>query len=937
MAAPDVKDVKDLDSSSASDLESRVDIRKLSFFERIQVASWKLVPFKRAKTQLQDELSEKEENTLSALGTWSHTSIQRALQCLNTTSDGLESSQAQQLLKTIGPNELSNVKPPTWWWLLLTALPNPFNILLVALAVVAICTGDYATFSILLVMVALSVGLRFIQEFKSTRRAASLKELITAECDILRREGTEKAGTYRVIHRKQVVPGDVVKLTTGNIVPADCLLLESNILTISQSSLTGENLPLEKTPVAAGVPHSDSMRPFDAPNILFMGSYVVSGSGKALVLATGDQTYVAAMSAIFNQGKPVTAFQTGIRRVSILLILFMVVMVPIVLVVEGSVSRNWQEAGLFCIAVAVGLVPEMMPMVVNSNLARGSIIMAKKKVIIKRLDAIQNVGAVDVLCSDKTGTLTEDEMKVAAFVNTSGETDARVLDVAYVNASLQTGLKNTLDKAIIELGLHEEHKVRLASQVKIYEKVAEIPFDFVRRLLTVIVTNASGKALFSKGAAEEMIGKCTTMRLSNDVVPVDKQALLALVEGLNKQGYRVIGVATRELTSYVARTKQPSPLDEVDLTCEGFIAFQDPPKEDAKLAIAELASLGVETKVLTGDTLTTAIKVCRDLEILQGDDTEQKVISGVDLALLGPDDFDNAVLRCKVFAKLTPIQKYQVVNRLKANGRRVAFLGDGINDAPALRGADCGISVNSGTDIAKDAADIIMTEKSLGVIVDAVRIGRITFINTLKYIKMAASSNFGNVFSVLIASAWLRFTPMQPIQLLTQNLAYDISQSTIPWDNVDPEMIQRPRPWETGSLARFMIILGPTSSVFDICTFAIGWFYFGIRGSSSQAAINTFRTQWFIEGLLSQTLIVHLLRTHKLPFIQSYASKLVFLTTLLIAAIGIAIPYTPLGRAEHMAHPYPMFYPFLVGILICYMALVQITKTIYIRLFKEWL
>lgn len=876
---------------------------------------------------------------MNALAAWSHTSIQHAIQSLGTTAEGLEALEAQKLLKRIGRNELSNVKPPTWWWLLLTALPNPFNVLLIVLAVVAIATGDYATFSILLFMVALSVGLRFIQEFKSTRRAALLKDLITAESDVLRREGTQESGTVKTVHRKDVVPGDVVVLTTGNVVPADSLLLESNMLTISQSSLTGENLPVEKTPVPMGIPASESVRPFDSPNILFMGSYVVSGSGKALVLTTGNRTYVAAMSAIFNQGKPITAFQTGIKRVSILLILFMVVMVPVVLVIEGSVSHNWKAAGLFCIAVAVGLVPEMMPMVVNANLARGSIIMAKKNVIIKRLDAIQNIGSVDVLCSDKTGTLTEDQMKVSSFVDTTGETDTHVLDLAYINASLQTGLKNPLDKAIVDFGVQEMHKVRLASKLGLYTKVAEIPFDFVRRLLSVIVADASEKnMLICKGAAEEVTRKCSMMRVKDDIVPVDLQALLDLVEGLSKQGYRVIGVATRQLAYYTAETNLPSPLDEVDLICEGFVAFQDPPKEDAESAIAELASLGVETKVLTGDTLTTAVKVCRDLGILQSDDgADPRVTSGAQLALLGPADFDNAVLRCKVFAKLTPIQKYQVVNSLKANGRRVAFLGDGINDAPALRGADCGISVNSGTDIAKDAADVILTEKSLHVIIDAVRIGRITFVNTLKYIKMAASSNFGNVFSIVVASAWLPFTPMQPIQLLTQNLAYDISQSTIPWDNVDPEMIQRPRPWETGSLARFMVILGPTSSVFDICIFAINWFYFGIRGNSSTAAINTFRTHWFLEGLLSQTLIVHLLRTHKFPFYQSRASKLVTLTTLLIAAIGIAIPYSPLGSFEHMEHPYPMFYPFLVAILICYMILVQVVKMIYIHVFKEWL
>jgi Mg2+-importing ATPase len=919
--------------AESADIESRTITPR-----RSQAFFTTLIPFMKKKKALHDELSEREKDTLTGLIGWSQRSIENALQLLETTSEGLVTSEARKLRDKVGYNELSNTKPPAWWWLLLSALPNPFNLLLIVLAVVAIATGDYATFSILLVMVALSVGLRFIQELKSSRRAASLKELVKSECEVLRRDTVDQQpGSVMAIHCKEVVPGDIVLLTTGSVVPADCLLLESNMFTVSQSSLTGENLPIEKTPMPMGDLESKNLRAFDVANILFTGSYVVSGSGKALVLTTGDRTYVATMSAVFSQGKPITAFQTGIRRVSILLIGFMAVMVPIVLVIEGLVSHDWEAAGLFCIAVAVGLVPEMMPMVVNANLARGSIIMAKKKVIVKRLDAIQNIGSVDVLCSDKTGTLTEDGMKVAAFVNAAGESDTHVLDLAYLNASLQTGLKNPLDRAIVDMATREDHKDRLTHNAESWTKVAEIPFDFVRRMLSVVVAGTTEKnMLICKGAAEEMLQKCSGMRVGGNVISID-QTIRELAEGLNKQGYRVIGVATRNLAYYAAHTNRPSPLDEVDLTFEGFVAFQDPPKVDAGPAIAELASLGVETKVLTGDTLITAIKVCSDIGILQGEDAEKQVISGADLELLEPAEFDKAVQRCKVFAKLTPIQKYQVVRSLKENGRRVAFLGDGINDAAALRGADCGISVNSGTDIAKDAADVILTEKSLGVIVDAVRIGRITFVNTLKYIKMAASSNFGNVFSVVVASAWLPFTPMLPIQLLTQNLAYDISQSTIPWDNVDAEMIQQPRPWEIGSLARFMVILGPTSSVFDICTFAINWFYFGIRGHSSEKAINTFRTHWFLEGLLSQTLIVHLLRSHKFPFIQTRASKLVILTTLSIAIIGIAIPYSPLGKVEGMEWPYPMFYPFLVVILICYAALVQVVKMAYIRIFKEWL
>lgn len=787
------------------DAESGVEvISKPSFLARVS-SLWK-------RETMTPTVSAREKATLNNLEDWARLPPEHAVKKLNSSVEGLESSDAARVLAKHGLNELSNVKPPSWWWLLLSAIPNTFNILLVILGIISIATGDDATFGILLIMVALSVGLRFFQELKSNRAAQSLVGLITADCDVLRRESCLPA-TIRSIHRKELVPGDVISLSTGCVAPADCMVLDSNMLTVSQSSLTGEGLSVEKLPSHVLLPKDVTLNAFDCQNIIFGGSYVVSGSGRALVLTTGDDTYVATMASVFTKSKPTNAFQRGIRRVSLLLLVFMLVMAPLVLVIEGFVTKDWKAAGLFCISVAVGLVPEMMPMIVNGNLARGAIQMAKKKVIVKRLDAIQNTGAMNIICSDKTGTLTEDDIQLFAATDPYGNENLQTLAWANLNASLQKGLKNQLDNAVIRAA--EDKKVPPMELTK----TGEIPFDFVRRLLSVVVENDKGrKTLVCKGAAEELMRKCTQMRIGQDIIPIDRDRLASVVSNMNRDGLRVVGVATR--SSYLAKADVPSPADERDMTCEGFLAFLDPPKEDARSAVKQLLDLGVETKVLTGDNLETAVKVCKQLGILESHD---QAISGADLDLLSPASFATTVANRKLFAKLTPIQKMQVVQALQKNGNTVGFLGDGINDAPALRVADCGISVDSATDIAKDAADIILTEKSLMVIVDAVKVGRITHMNTIKYIKMAASSNFGNVFSVLAASAWLPFTPMLPVQLLTQNLAYDISQGSIPWDHVDEEMIQRPRPWDTKSIARFMLCLGPTSSVFDITTFALGW------------------------------------------------------------------------------------------------------------------
>ncbi|MGL6017150.1 MAG: magnesium-translocating P-type ATPase, partial [Gibbsiella quercinecans] len=715
----------------------------------------------------------------------------------------------------------------------------------------------------------------------------------------------------------QLVPGDIIKLAAGDMIPADLRLLTAKDLFISQAALTGESLPVEKS----AAPRNLADDPLECQNLCFMGTNVVSGTALALVIGTGGNTYFGQLAQrVTSQDEQPNAFQSGIAKVSWLLIRFMLVMTPIVLLINGYTKGDWWEAALFALSVAVGLTPEMLPMIVTSTLARGAVKLSRQKVIVKRLDAIQNFGAMDILCTDKTGTLTQDKIVLERHTDVFGENSARVLHYAWLNSFYQTGLKNLLDVAVLSCAEVNGQPQALQQ----YRKVDEIPFDFERRRMSVVVTkDAQYHELVCKGALEEMLAICSHVRHNDEVIPLSDTLLARIrriTDDLNQQGLRVVAVANKILP---AQSEEYGVADESDLILEGYIAFLDPPKESTAPALAALKQNGVTVKILTGDNELVAAKVCQDVG-LQAD----RVLLGREIERMDDAELAQALADTTVFAKLTPLHKERLVQLLRKQDHVVGFMGDGINDAPALRAADIGISVDSAVDIAKEAADIILLEKSLMVLEQGVIEGRRTFANMLKYIKMTASSNFGNVFSVLIASAFLPFLPMLPLHLLIQNLMYDISQIAIPFDNVDDDQITRPQRWNSADLGRFMVFFGPISSIFDVLTFALMWWVFQANTVEMQTL---FQSGWFVEGLLSQTLIVHMIRTRKIPFLQSRPSWPLLVTTLLVIATGVGLTFSPLaGFLQLQALPLGYF-PWLIVILAGYMVMTQCVKGCFAR------
>ena len=658
-------------------------------------------------------------------------------------------------------------------------------------------------------------------------------------------------------------------------------------------------------------------------NICLMGTNVTSGRAQAVVVATGNRTWFGSLAKSIVGTRTQTAFDRGVNSVSWLLIRFMLVMVPIVLLINGFSKGDWVEASLFALAVAVGLTPEMLPMIVSSNLAKGAIAMSRRKVIVKRLNAIQNFGAMDVLCTDKTGTLTQDNIILEHHLDVSGHESDRVLTLAWLNSSSQSGARNLMDRAVLRFG---EGRIAPATKER-FVKLDELPFDFVRRRVSVSVEDVrhGDKTLICKGAVEEMLMVATHLREGDNVVALDdtqRDLLLAKTKDYNAQGFRVLLVATRKLDD-AALTTPLCTADERGLTVEGMLTFLDPPKESAGKAITALRENGVAVKVLTGDNPVVTARICLEVGIDAND-----ILTGAQIEAMTDRELEREVETRSVFAKLTPLQKSRILKTLQKNGHTVGFLGDGINDAPALRDADVGISVDSAADIAKEASDIILLEKDLMVLEEGVIKGRETFGNIIKYLNMTASSNFGNVFSVLVASAFIPFLPMLAIHLLIQNLMYDLSQLSLPWDKMDKEFLRKPRKWDAKNIGRFMLWIGPTSSIFDITTFALMWYVFAANNVEAQAL---FQSGWFIEGLLSQTLVVHMLRTQKIPFIQSRATLPVLLTTAVVMAIGIYIPFSPLGAMVGL-EPLPLsYFPWLVAILAGYMTLTQMVKGIYSR------
>lgn len=863
--------------------------------------------------------------------------MDQVLDHLQVEKQGLSGDEAAARLRVKGPNTLRSQKPPSWFILLLKVIPNPFNVLLIFLAIIniSIPPPDWTGFTVLMVMVSISVFVRFWQEYQSGLAVFRLQMSIKSVIRVRRREAEA------AIPISELVPGDVVLLAPGDVVPADCLVLEASFLRVSQSQWTGESVPVSKL-ASIGDDKSDGSL-FDLSSICLMGTGVVSGTATVVILRTGRDALISAMSKALQKSRGLNAFQRGIQNVTWMLIGFMSVMVPIVLVVSAKSTGDWGQAALFSISVAVGLVPEMLPAIVNANLARGAYLLSKKKAIVRRLDSVQNLGAMTVLCSDKTGTLTKDEITMRKALDCSGNIDVEVLKLAVIEATIQGAGGNNMDAAICNFRLPNGEQVQTTK----YEKSLAIPFDFERRRSACVVRGVAGGAmLICKGAFEEVYSRCSRMHTEKGgsaMAGHHRAILKQQVKTLNNQGYRVLAVATKQLTKTQIDDDDSFEEIETNMTIHGLLTFVDPPKPDAAESIQQLKALGVDVKVLTGDNMAVALNVCRALGLVRREDLDDDdgpvAMTGPELAnLVDERDFDEAVKCCKVFAKVSPVQKESIVASLKKYGHAVGMLGDGMNDCLALRKADVGISVDSAAGAAKDCADFILTEKGLAIIVDSVTIGRVTHANSIKYIKMVLSSNFGNVFSILAASAWLPFTPMTNLQILAQNLLYDISQIAIPWDKVDAEFLESPKSWQPWDLLRFVIVLGPTSSVIDICTFLLGWYYYGIRTTEDPVAVSQFQTHWFLQGLLTQTLIVHLLRTAKLPFVQSRSSIHLGLSTAAIMAIGFVLPWIPaFHNALSFVNPNGSFIGFLLVELVAYCVEVQLVKMAYIKLFKSWL
>lgn len=886
---------------------------------------------------------------------------QETLGYLNTTLCGLEPGKVEENRSEYGSNKVTREKKKTLPQRLAGAFINPFTAILFCLALVSSFTDmifphfslfgcvpkdfDCLTVVIILTMVFLSGTLRFVQESRSGNAAEKLLAMITTTCTVTRK-GQEMAE----IPLDEVVVGDIVHLSAGDMLPADVRILDAKDLFVSQASLTGESEPIEKIPMVNET--RDAIT--DYTNIAFMGSNVISGSASAVVVTVGDHTLFGSMASEVAHEAVETSFSKGVNAVSWVLIRFMLVMVPLVFVANGITKGDWLSAFLFGISIAVGLTPEMLPMIVTTCLAKGAVSMSKKQTIVKNLNSIQNFGAIDILCTDKTGTLTQDKVVLEYHLNVNGEDDLRVLRHAYLNSYFQTGYKNLMDVAIIQKTEEEEaDDPQLVDLSEHYVKVDEIPFDFARRRLTTVVQNRDGKTqMVTKGAVEEMLSICSFAECDGKVRPMTKELksrILATVDDLNEKGFRVLAIAQKS---------NPSPAgafgvtDECDMVLMGYLAFLDPPKESTADAIKALKAHGVTTKILTGDNDKVTRTICKQVGL-----KVRNMLLGSDLENMSDQELAKAAETTDVFAKLTPDQKARVVSVFRENGHTVGFMGDGINDASAMKSADIGISVDTAVDVAKESADIVLLEKDLMVLEEGIIEGRKTYANMIKYIKMTASSNFGNMFSVLAASALLPFLPMESLQLIFLNLIYDLSCTAIPWDNVDEEFISVPRKWDASSVGSFMMWIGPTSSVFDWMTYIFMYFVFcplfvsrGVLYNDlashfagadlvrmQTAYVAMFQTGWFIESMWSQTLVIHMIRTPKLPFIQSHASAPLTLMTFTGIGVLTIIPFTTFGRMLGIVALPTAYFAYLIPCILLYMVLATSLKKAYVRHYGELL
>ncbi|MBC1527350.1 magnesium-translocating P-type ATPase [Listeria seeligeri] len=840
----------------------------------------------------------------------SQMSREEILEEVGVMDSGLTHVEVTIRQKEFGRNQTVEEQKVSQLRLFIRAFNDPFIYILVLLMVISYLTADMEATIIMAIMIFTSGLLGFIQSSRAERASYALKNMVKNKVNVLR------DGKMTVVTQDEIVPGDVIEISVGDIIPADARVISATDLLINQSALTGESIPTEK--------YAEDKRAtpeiFERENLLFMGTDVLSGHGRAVILRTGSSTFFGSLSIAATEKRGDTSFDKGVKTISKLLFYFMLVMVPIVFLINGLMKGNWLEAFLYAVAIAVGLTPEMLPMIVSTNLAKGAINMSSKKVIMKELSAIQNIGAMDILCTDKTGTLTEDKLELVTYINSQGEKSTSVLEMAYLNSYFQTGWKNVLDHAVM---------TKLNEKVTNgWNKIGEIPFNFDRRRLSVIVENNLETRMITKGAVEEMLAVCTHKEVDGAISPLtmnEKDELQEMCSEMNRSGIRVICVAFKSQKTGVSFTKE----DEEKMIIAGFLGFRDPVKSSTKEAITSLFKNQINVKVLTGDNEIVTKRICQEVGI-----PANGFLLGTEVDELMDDELMDALQKYHIFAKLTPMQKSRIIEVLKQAGHTVGFLGDGVNDAPALRKADVGISVDTAADITKDASSVILLEKSLTVLNDAVMEGRNVFGNILKYIKMTASSNFGNVFSVLIASAFIPFLPMLSLHLLLQNLLYDSSQLTLPWDKMDRSFLKKPHAWEQKGMMRFILCIGPVSSIFDIATFLIMWFVFSANTVAEQAL---FHSGWFVVGLLTQTLVVHMIRTEKIPFIQSRATAPVMISTLIVMSLGLIIPFTGFGHSIGFVSLPGSYFPWLVLVLVGYMATMQVVKTLYIRKFREWI
>ena len=869
----------------------------------------------------------------------------RTLATYQSSWSGLTEDQVEENRDSYGENVLTKGQDDSIWKRIVESIINPFTVILLLIALVSLVTNvwlakpgeeDPTTSLIIVVLVLLSGGIRFIQELRSDKAASNLSRMIVNTATVLR-DGSEQE-----IPIDEIVVGDVIKLSAGDMIPADVVLIDSRDFFVQQSGLTGESDAVEKVCLRkADSQNLDSL--LESESLAFMGTNVISGRATALVLVVGDETMMGAIEQTINTYDEPTSFEREMNTISWLLIRLMLVMVPIVFVINGLTDGDWLEAGVFALSVGVGLTPEMLPMIITASLAKGSIIMAKEKVVIKKLNAIQDLGAIDILCTDKTGTLTQDEIVLEYPLDIHGELDLSVLRRAYLNSYFQTGLKNLMDRAIINRTQKEAKKHEIVRDLdQTFHKIDELPFDFERRRMSVIVKDEDGVvSMVTKGALEEMLSVSTYVEYKGEIKRLTdevRQEVLAEVAQLNEQGLRVLGVSYK---TDLDENDIFSVEDERDMILTGYLAFLDPPKPSAAPAIKALAEYGVTTKILTGDNEKVTQAVCEKV----GLDVE-RILLGSEIDTMTDQELAQVVETTTVFAKLSPDQKARIILCLKNNGHKVGYMGDGINDAPSMKVSDVGISVDTAVDIAKETADVILLDKDLMVLEKGLVEGRKVYANMTKYIKMTVSSNFGNIFSLLFASIFLPFLPMAPVHLIVLNLIYDLSCIALPFDNVDKEFLKKPRIWEANSIMRFMAWIGPISSVFDIITYMLLYFLVvpmilghGYNHGAADAAafIMVFQTGWFIESMWSQTMVIHMLRSPKLPFIQSRPAFSVVVTTLAAAFFVTSLPYSPLASILKLSQLNGLYFVLLFAIIVLYMLSVTVVKRIYIKKYKEWL